>query len=65
MRTARKVNAIIWAVIAVVIMAGIYFQWSGYGEYNVGSFFGSLVMYGGGCVFAGYLIDEKLRDNDR
>lgn len=65
MKTARKINALIWVVIAIVIMVAAYFQWSKYGEYTIGSFFCSLMMHGGFCFFIGYLIDEKLRGDNK
>lgn len=65
MNKARKINALIWVVIAIVIMVAAYFQWSKNGEYTIGSFLCSLVMHGGFCFFIGYLIDEKLRGNNK
>ena len=65
MNKARKINALIWVVIAVVIMVAAYFQGSKYDEYTIRSFFCSLVVHGGFCFFIGYLIDEKLRGNNK
>ena len=65
MNKARKINALIWVVIAIVIMVAAYFQWSENGGYTVRSFFCSLVVHGGGCFFIGCLIDEKLGGNNK
>ena len=65
MKITREVNAIIWVVIAIVIMVAAYFQWSKNGEYTVETFLCSLMIHGGGCYFIGCIIDEKLRGNDK
>ena len=58
--TARKVNAIIWTIIAIVLMVTAYFEWSKYGEYTVVSFFASLVFHGGFSLVVGMQIDELI-----
>lgn len=60
MNLARKINAAIWAVAAIVLMVFVYKAWSANGPYTLMSFFTSLVMHGGLCFFIGYLIDEKI-----
>lgn len=60
MNLARKINAAIWAVAAIVLMVFIYKIWSANGPYTFMSFFASLVMHGGFCFFIGYLIDEQI-----
>ena len=58
--TARKVNAIIWTIIAIALMLAAYFEWSKYGEYTVFSFFASLVFHGGFSLVIGIQIDELI-----
>lgn len=63
MNLARKINAAIWAVAAIVLMVFAYKAWSANGPYTLMSFFLSLVMHGGFCYLIGYLIDEKIRNH--
>lgn len=58
--TARKVNAIIWIIIATALMVAAYCEWSKHGEYTVVSFFASLVFYGGFSLVVGMQIDELI-----
>lgn len=60
MNLARKINAAIWAVAAIVLMVFIYKAWSAIGSYTLLCFFASLVFHGGFCFLIGYLIDEKI-----
>ena len=60
MNLARKINAAIWVVVAIVLMVFVYKAWSANGLYTLRSFFASLVFHGGFCFFIGYLIDEKI-----
>lgn len=60
MNLARKINAVIWAVAAIVLMVFAYKAWSANGPYTLMSFFTSLVMHGGFMFFIGYLIDEGI-----
>ncbi len=63
MNLARKINAAIWAVAAIVLMVFVYKAWSANGPYTLMSFFASLVIHGGFCYLIGYLIDEKIRNH--
>ena len=63
MNLARKINAAIWAVAAIVLMVFAYKAWSANGPYTFMSFFASLLIHGGICFFIGYLIDEKIRNH--
>ena len=58
--TARKLNAIVWVVIAVVLMVSAYCTWSKNGEYTVVGFFASLVFYGGVSLVIAMIIDESI-----
>ena len=58
--TARKVNAIIWTIVAIVLMVAAYFEWSKHGEYTAFSFFASLVFHGGFSLVVGVQIDELI-----
>lgn len=58
--TARKVNAIIWTIVAIALMVAAYFEWSKYGEYTATSFFASLVFHGGFSLVVGIQIDELI-----
>lgn len=58
--TARKLNKIVWAVIAVVLMVLAYFEWSKNGEYTMFSFFASLVFHGGFSLVIAMQIDELI-----
>ena len=44
--TARKINAAVWFVAAVVLMLYVKGEWSKYGAYTALSFFYSLVFHG-------------------
>ena len=58
--TARKVNAIIWTIIAIALMVAAYCEWSKHGEYTAFSFLASLVFHGGFSLVAGMHIDELI-----
>ena len=58
--TARKVNAIIWTIVAIALMVTAYFEWSKHGEYTAFSFFASLVFHGGFSLVVGMQIDELI-----
>ena len=58
--TARKLNAIVWVVIAVVLMVSAYCAWSKNGEYTVVGFFASLVFYGGFSLVIAMMVDESI-----
>ena len=58
--TARKLNAIVWVVIAVVLIISAYCAWSKNGEYTVVGFFASLVFYGGFSLVIAMIIDELI-----
>lgn len=58
--TTRKVNAIIWTIIAIALMVAAYFEWSKHGEYTAFSFFASLVFHGGFSLVVGMQIDELI-----
>lgn len=59
-KTATTANLIFWTALAVVIMVCAYFAWSKYGEYTLASFFASLVIHGGGCLFFWAVSDEAI-----
>ena len=56
----RKANAVVWFVIAVVLMVYVYSVWSQNGLYTMLSFFSSLVVHGGICLVCAILIDEQI-----
>ena len=56
----RRINAIVWLVIAVSLMIGAYNAWSQNGPYTLHSFIASLIIHGGFCLVAGMLVDEKI-----
>lgn len=56
----RKVNVIIWSIIAVVLMLCVYNAWSQYGPYTMSSFFTSLTIHGGFCLLGAVLVDEQI-----
>ena len=56
----RKANAVVWFVIAVVLMVCAYSVWSQNGPYTMFSFFASLGVYGGICLVCAVLIDEQI-----
>ena len=58
--TVRKVNAIIWIIVAIALMAAAYFEWSKYGEYTVVSFLASLILHGGFSLVVAMQIDELI-----
>lgn len=58
--TARKVNAIIWIIVAIALMVAAYCEWSKHGEYTAFSFFASLVFHGGFSLAVGMQIDELI-----
>lgn len=58
--TARKLNAIVWVVIAVVLMVLAYCEWSKNSEYTVVSFLASLVFYGGFSLVIAMIVDELI-----
>ena len=58
--TARKVNAIIWIIVTIALMAAAYCEWSKYGEYTVVSFFASLVLHGGFSLVVAMQTDELI-----
>lgn len=58
----RKINAAVWAVLAITLMICAYAKWSEYGEYTAISFFASLAFHAGPCALFGACIDERLRN---
>ena len=61
MRTIlRKINAVVWFCLAVVLMIVIYGEWSKYGDYTTFSFVSSLVVYGGLCFMCGLGVDSLI-----
>lgn len=58
--TARKVNTIIWTIIAIALMVTAYCEWSKHGEYTVVSFFASLVFHGGFSLVVAMQTDELI-----
>ena len=58
--TVRKVNAIIWTIIAITLMVTVYCEWGKHGEYTVVSFFASLVFHGGFSLVVAMQIDKLI-----
>ena len=58
--TVRKLNVILWVVIAVVLMVSAYCDWSKNGEYTVVGFLASLVFYGGFSLVIAMIVDESI-----
>lgn len=56
----RRINAIVWLVIAVSLMICVYNAWSQHGPYTLLSFIASLTVHGGFCFIAGMLVDEQI-----
>ena len=60
-KTALRINAAAWTVIAIAIMAACYFAWSKNGVYTLASFFASLVFHGGGCAVIGMSVGDAIK----
>ena len=58
--TARKLNVILWVVIAVVLMVSAYCAWSKNGGYTIVGFLASLVFYGGFSLVIAMIVDELI-----
>ena len=58
--TARKINAIFWLVMVIIIMVCAYNAWSENGPYTATSFFASLVFHGGFGLLMCVLVDEQI-----
>lgn len=58
--TARKINAIIWAIVATTLMVTAYCEWTEYGKYTLLSFFTSLVFHGGFSLVVAIQVDELI-----
>lgn len=56
----RKANAVVFLVIAVVLMVCAYSTWSQYGPYTIFSFFSSLVVHGGICLAGAVFVDKQI-----
>lgn len=56
----RRINAIVWLVIAVSLMIYAYNAWSQNGPYTLLSFIASLTVHGLFCLVAGMLVDEQI-----
>ena len=56
----RRINAIVWLVIAVSLMICAYNAWSQNGPYTLFSFITSLIVHGGLCLVVGMLVDEQI-----
>lgn len=56
----RRINVIVWLVIAVSLMICAYNAWSQNGPYTFADFIASLTVHGGFCLIAGMLVDEKI-----
>lgn len=61
MRTIlRKINAVVWFCLAVVLMIVVHGEWSKYGDYTTLSFVASLVVHGGFCFMCGLGVDSLI-----
>lgn len=60
MNVFRKVNAVVFLVVAVVLMVYVYSAWSQYGPYTMLSFFSSLVIHGGICLVGAVFVDKQI-----
>lgn len=60
MNDFRKANAVVWFIIAVVLMVCAYSTWSQYGPYTIFSFFSSLVVHGGICLVGAVFVDKQI-----
>ena len=58
--TVRKLNVILWVVIAVVLMVSVYCAWSKNGGYTIVGFLASLVFYGGFSLVIAMIVDELI-----
>lgn len=56
----RRINVIVWLVIAVFLMICAYNAWSQNGPYTLFSFIASLTAHGGFCLVVGILVDEQI-----
>ena len=56
----RRINAIVWLVIAVSLMICAYNAWSQNGPYTLFSFIASLIVHGGFCLVGGMFVDEQI-----
>lgn len=56
----RRLNAVAWLVIIVVLMGSAYCVWSQWGSYTLGSFLASLVVHAAPCALFGFMIDEAI-----
>lgn len=56
----RRINAIVWLVIAVSLMICAYNAWSQNGPYTLFSFIASLTVHGGSCLVFGLIADEQI-----
>lgn len=61
MNLARKINAAIWAVAAIILMIFVYKDWSTNSSYTFLSFLASLIYHGGFCYFFGFFIDKIIK----
>lgn len=56
----RRINVIVWLVMAVSLMICAYNAWSQNSSYTLYSFIASLTIHGGFCFVAGMLIDKQI-----
>lgn len=56
----RRINVIVWLVIAVFLMVHVYGVWSQNGPYTLLQFIASLTFHGGFCLIIGMLVDEQI-----
>lgn len=57
---ARRINVIVWLVIATSLMICAYNAWSQNGPYTFYSFIASLTVHGGFCLVFGMITDEYI-----
>lgn len=60
--TKRRINNIAWIVTATGCMLTCYITWT---EYDLISFFVSLLFYGGVCLLMWWQIDSTIKRNNK
>ena len=60
--TKRRINNIAWIVTATGCMLACYITWT---EYDLTSFFVSLLFYGGVCLLMWWQIDSTITRNNK
>lgn len=58
--TWRKINALVFIALTILLMIYVYFEWSKFGEYTCLSFFASCIIHGGFGMFLLYCFDSLI-----